>query len=337
MRFAHPEAFLLGLFLPLYMWWVWFQKPTNKGKGIPLPTYQYLKLIHKRFHWKLWLPRVFWLFGFIFLILALARPQAGREVTLSKQKGIDIILALDTSGSMLAEDFQPNRLEAAKRVIVEFIRLQQNNRIGVVVFAGRSFTLLPLTTDYSLVAQAVQEIHPHIVKIDGTAIGDGIANAIYRFKQDNLKSRVLILLTDGENTAGNIRPLVAAEVARQKNIRIYTIGMGKTEGVPIPVTDPRTGRRYYARDRNGNLYLSRVNGEELAKIAQITGGQYFQADNPQKLTAIYQKIAAMEKTTFETRRIMLYQERMLWFALPALLLMLLAQGLQVTVGRILRV
>lgn len=336
MRFANPEAFLVLLFLPLGAW-LWRRTPADPGGSLPLPTYQWLKSIRRGLSWKIWLPRLCSLSAVVLLILALARPQAGREITVSRAKGVDIILALDTSGSMLAEDFQPNRLEAAKRVISEFIRQQQTNRIGMVVFAGRSFTLLPLTTDYTLMAQTVQEIHPQIVKIDGTAIGDGIANAIYRFRQDNLKSRVLILLTDGENTAGNIRPLVAAEVARQKNVRIYTIGMGKAEGVPIPVTDPRTGQRYYVRDRNGNLYLSRINAEELIKIAQTTGGQYFQADNAEKLTAIYQKIAAMEKTEFEVRRTTLYQERMIWFALPALLLLLLAQLLQLTVARVLRV
>jgi len=267
----------------------------------------------------------------------MARPQAGREVTSTKEKGVDIILALDTSGSMLAEDFLPNRLEAAKKVIAEFVRNQKSNRVGMVVFAGRSFTLLPMTTDYSLIIEAIKDIHPHIVKIDGTAIGDGISNAIYRFREDNLKSRVLILLTDGENTAGNIKPLVAAQVARQKNVRIYTIGMGKAEGVPIPVTDPRTGQRYYVRDRSGNLYLSRINAKELTEIAQLTGGLYFQADNAEKLKDIYKRIAEMEKAEYEVKHTTLYLEQMVWFGVPALILLMLALLMNLTVSRVLRV
>ena len=337
MHFANPEAFLLLLLLPVYLGYRLSQSEPMTS-ALPLPTYQQLVAIRQPWLWKLWLPRLCTLLGTLLLIAALARPQTGREVITSREKGVDIILALDTSGSMLAEDFQPNRLEAAKNVILDFVRAQRSNRVGMVVFAGRSFTLLPMTTDYALLRETIREINARTVKIDGTAIGDGIANAVYRFRKDNLKSRVLVLLTDGENTAGNIQPLVAAQVARQRNVKIYTIGMGKAEGVPIPLRDPRTGQRYYARDaRTGQLYLSRINSQELQKIAEITGGQYFQADNARTLNAIYQKIASMEKAEFEIKRSTRYQEKMEWFTAPALLLLSLAVLLELTLARVLRV
>lgn len=336
MRFANPEAFLLLLLLPVVVLLRQKYRPERR-EALPLPTFSRLLELPRTGLWKLWLPRFLYLLGVLCLIGALARPQFGREITSSKEKGVDIILALDTSGSMQAEDFQPNRLEAAKKVISEFVANQKSNRIGVVVFAGRSFTLLPLTTDYPLVLDAIKDIHRGTVKIDGTAIGDGIANAVYRFKSENAKSRVIVLLTDGENTTGNIEPLVAAQVARQKNVKIYTIGMGKAEGVPIPMTNPQTGERFYVRDRNGNLFLSRINAKELAEIAQTTGGLYFQADNAEKLNAIYARIGQMEKSEFETKRTTLYLEQMIWLALPALILLTLSFVLRTTLGRVVRV
>lgn len=336
MRFANPEAFLLLLLLPVFVLLRRKYRPLRQG-ALPLPTYSRLLEMPRSGYWKLWLPRVLYLLGVLCLIGALARPQFGREITRSKEKGVDIILVLDTSGSMQAEDFQPNRLEAAKKVISEFVATQKSNRVGVVVFAGRSFTLLPLTTDYPLVLDALKDIHKGTVKIDGTAIGDGIANAVYRFKSENAKSRVIVLLTDGENTMGNIQPLVAAQVARQKNIKIYTIGMGRAEGVPIPMTDPQTGKRFYLRDRNGTLFLSRINAKELTEMAHLTGGLYFQADNAEKLTAIYERIGQMEKSEFETKRTTLYLEQMIWLALPALLFFALSFIFRTTLGRVVQV
>jgi Ca-activated chloride channel family protein len=336
MRFANPEAFLLLLLLPVFAFLRRKYRPDRQA-ALPLPTYSRLMELPRSGHWKLWLPRFFYLLGVLCLIGALARPQFGREITSSKEKGVDIILALDTSGSMQAQDFQPNRLEAAKKVISEFVANQKSNRIGVVVFAGRSFTLLPLTTDYALVLDAIKDIHKGTVKIDGTAIGDGIANSVYRFKSENAKSRVIVLLTDGENTMGNIQPLVAAQVARQKNIKIYTIGMGKAEGAPVPMINPQTGQLSYMRDRQGNLFLTRINAKELTEMANLTGGLYFQADNAEKLTAIYERIGQMEKSEFETKRTTLYLEQMIWLALPALILLSLSFILRTTLGRVVRV
>jgi len=320
MHFASPAAFLLLLLLPVYLLWKRRQQPL----GLPFSALSLFSQVRRAWPWQQWLAKISYLLFFVLLIIALARPQAGREVVSTTQKGIDIMLAFDTSASMLAEDFSPNRLEAARQVTHDFVRQQDGNRVGLVVFAGRAFTLMPLTGDYQLLEDAIETIHEEIVKEPGTAIGDAIANALYRFRDDNTHSRVIVLLTDGENTAGNTQPIVAAQMARQKNITVHVIGMGKPEGAAVPVIDPRTGRRVYLRDARGNVYLARINEEELKQIASLTGGLYFRADKQEKLTAIYAQIAQMEQSEFETRRTTVYAERMLWFLLPAFLFLLLA-------------
>ncbi len=332
MRFADPAWFALFLLIPIYLGFKWKQR--GRQQGLPFAPWTDLKQVTGR-------PGslvIFYLMQFAFfscIVFAMARPQSGREEVKTTQEGIDIMLAVDTSASMLAEDFRPNRLTAAKRVLENFINKQQSNRLGVVVFAGRSFTLMPLSTDYALIADSIKEIHPQIVKRGGTAIGDALSNAIYRFRKDNTTSRAIILLTDGENTVGETEPLVAAQIARQKNIRVHVIGIGKPEGVPVPVINPATGRREYLRDGRGNLYLSRINEEDLKKIASLTGGLYFRADNENSLTAIYDQINAMEKTRFETRKRTIYSEKMHWFLIPGLLFFLLALLLRLKQGEVL--
>lgn len=334
MKFASPEAFLLLLLWPVYMGLVW--RMRSQRSGLPLATYRFLAPL-RRWEWRVWLPGTLYLLGFVLVVGALARPQSGREVVKQTQQGVDVMLAVDTSGSMLAEDFTPNRLEVAKQVLQDFVTEQEGNRLGIVVFAGRSFTLLPLTTDQNLVAESLGDITADMVAVDGTAIGDAIANALYRFNKDNTKSRVLILLTDGENNAGNVQPLIAAQFARQRNVKIYTIGMGKPGGAPIPFFDRQTGQRTYVRDRYGNFFLTRINEEDLKAIAQATGGLYFKADNKQKLAEIYRRIAQMEKSDFEVRRSTRYTELMIWLLLPALLVWGLAYTLEATVCRQVRV
>ncbi|PKL74655.1 MAG: aerotolerance regulator BatA, partial [Candidatus Melainabacteria bacterium HGW-Melainabacteria-1] len=302
---------------------------------LPFPALSLFEGMRRPKPWLSWLAALCYLLGTGLLIAALARPQLGQEFVRSTQKGIDIMLAVDVSASMLAEDFSPNRLVAAKRVLDTFIARQQGNRLGVVVFSGRSFTLIPLTTDYHLVADSVATIVPEMVKEPGTAIGDSIANALYRLRKQTTPSRVIVLLTDGENTAGDTEPLIAAQMARQQNIRIHVIGMGRPEGVPVPVIDPRTGRKVYLRDSRGNLYLSRINEPDLRKIASLTGGLYFRADNENTLTAIYEQINQMEKTEFETRKRTVYSEQMHWFLAPALFCFLLMLLLKWSRGQVL--
>ncbi|MGV3524644.1 MAG: VWA domain-containing protein [Candidatus Sericytochromatia bacterium] len=332
MRLAQPEALWLLLLLPVYLVWRWRQAAHQ---GLPYSALSLLQGVGKTRPWSHWLIAGFNLLGVLLLIGALSRPQMGREMVKTTQKGIDIMLAVDTSASMLAEDFKPNRLEAAKKVLENFIVKQQGNRLGMVVFAGRSFTLIPLTSDYGMVTESVKEIHPEMVREAGTAIGDALTNALYRFREDSPTSRVIVLLTDGENTAGDTQPLVAAQMARQKNIRVHVIGIGTPEGVPVPVIDPRSGRKVYLREPNGELYLSRINEEDLRKMASMTGGLYFRADSENTLNAIYNQINEMEKTEFETSKRTVYAERMQWLLLPGLLLLVIAGILRALKGQIL--
>ncbi len=319
MRFAYPYAFGLLALLPVYVWWAKSRQKRHR-EGLPLT---HLRELSGPFTSRFWgggalrlLMYVCFVLFWLGFVAALARPQMGQTIERQKVRGVDIILAVDTSLSMLAEDLQPNRLEVAKEVIQKFIQLQQGNRLGVVVFAGQSYTLLPLSTDYAMVSDAVSEIAIDMIDKGGTAIGDAITNGVYRFRDDNPKSRVIILLTDGEKTEG-MDPIDAAKVASQRGIKIHTIGLGKREGAPIPVIDRYTGRRTYARDADGNLYLSQLKGEDLKKISQLTGGQFFRADSVDTLEKVYAQINAMEKADFETRTQTLYREQMHWFLWPA--------------------
>lgn len=200
MRFAYPYAFTLLLLIPLY-YWGWRRWQQQKTQGLPLTHLRGLAALSRRvtnFSWATFMAQLCLLLFWVGLVSAIARPQMGQTVEKSKVRGVDIILAVDTSLSMLAEDLKPNRLAVAKEVIQQFIQIQNGNRLGVVVFAGQSYTLLPLSTDYAMVSESVADIEIDMIDKGGTAIGDAIANGVYRFKDDNPKSRVIILLTDGE-------------------------------------------------------------------------------------------------------------------------------------------
>lgn len=333
MRFANPEALWLLLLIPVYLIWQLLLRP--RGKGLPFPALSLFAEVKRTQPWLRWLSSLSYLLCVALLILALARPQEGHELTRTTQKGIDIMLVVDVSLSMMAEDFSPNRIEAAKTVLKSFIKRQQGNRLGIVVFSGKSFTLIPLTTDYNLVADSVTTISPDMVKQGGTAIGDALSNAIYRLRKQTTQSRAIILLTDGENTAGDTKPLVAAQIARQMNIRVHTIGVGSTQGVPIPVVDKRTGRRFYLRNPDGSVFRSSMRETELRQIASMTGGLFFRADNENTLTAIYDQINQMEKTEFESSKRIIYSEKMQWFLIPGILLLLLTMLLTWSRGQIL--
>lgn len=333
MRFANPEAFWFLLLLPVYLLWQWRQR--RPATGLPFPALSLFDGVRRPWPWLLWLASLCHLLVFVCLIAALARPQQGREVIRTTTKGIDIMLVVDVSASMMAEDLKPNRIEATRMVLRQFVSAQQGNRVGIIVFSGKSFTLIPLTTDYHLVADSVETIAPEMVKEPGTAIGDGIANGIYRLRKQKTPSQVIILLTDGENTAGDTQPLVAAQMARQLNIKIHTIGVGRPEGAPIPVIDPQTGKKYYLRNPNGSLYISTMKEDDLRHIAAWTGGQYFRADNENTLSAIYAQINQMEKTEFESQKQTVYGEQMHWLLWPALILLLMMLVLRWTRGQIL--
>lgn len=268
----------------------------------------------------------------ILLIVALARPQSTSRTEEFLTEGIDIMLALDISGSMAAEDFKPsNRLFVAKRVVADFIRGRKNDRIGMVVFAGKSFTQAPLTLDYGVLIHFLNKIHLKMIE-DGTAIGMAIANGMNRLRNSKAESKVMILLTDGMNNRGRINPITAAKMAQALGIKIYTIGVGKIGGAPIPTMDPVYGK-VYARNPDGSLLLTKMDEGGLMDIAEITGGKYFRAIDSEKLVGIYKQIDEMEKTEMEIKEYMRYGELFPYFTWPAFFLLLTGIFLEYTVFR----
>jgi Ca-activated chloride channel family protein len=235
------------------------------------------------------------------LVIAAARPQAGSTHVKIVGRGIDIVLAVDASGSMKAEDFSPrNRLQVAKDVAQQFVSSRPGDRIGLVVFGSESFTLCPLTLDHTLLVDLLSSVDFDMVE-DGTAIGMAIANASNRLRETDGKSKVVVLLTDGRNNSGRIDPLTAAELAATLGIKVYTIGAGTIGLVPYPVDDPMLGRRYERRQFD-------LDEETLRKIAAITGAEYFRATSPEALADVYETIGQMEKSPIESLQYVAYKE-----------------------------
>lgn len=270
-------------------------------------------------------PGLFRALAFAALVVALARPQTGITSQTVLTEGLDIVLVLDISTSMLAEDLEPNRLGAAKAVAASFVSGRQNDRIGLVAFAGEAFTQAPLTLDYGVVTTLLAELETGMIE-DGTAVGMGLATAIKRLQASDAESKVVILLTDGRSNRGEIGPATAAQMAQALGVRVYTIGAGSRGTARVPVGDPTGGQRYATM---------RVDIDEasLREVAERTGGQYFRATDTESLAAIYEEIDQLERTEMEVENFVQYQER---FALPlglGLLFLLVELGLSHTVLR----
>ena len=288
--FAYPWILYLLILVPLMILWYWKKGKANQ----PSITYSSLKIFNEfpptwkeRFRH---LPIILRSLAVAFLIIALARPQSyssGQNIT---TEGIDIVMALDISGSMISEDLKPNRVEAAKKVIDSFINSRPNDRIGLVVFARQAFTQCPMTIDHNVLENLLRKVEPGMVP-DGTAIGNGLADAVNRLKNGQAKSKVIILLTDGVNNSGEIDPLTAAEIAKTFGIRVYTIGVGTDGEAPYPVQTP-FGIRY-------QMMPVQIDEGLLQQIANITGGQYFRATDNRTLSNIYKKIDKLEKTKID--------------------------------------
>jgi Ca-activated chloride channel family protein len=274
-----------------------------------------------------WLPPVLNFFIISLIIIAIARPQSTSEDETVEKEGIDIIISMDISGSMEACYFKPNRLEAAKNVACEFIHARENDRIGIVLFAGESFTQCPLTTDRSTLVNLMTQVKNGIID-DGTAIGMGLANAVARIKDSDAKSKVVILLTDGMNNCGEIEPVSAAEIAATYGIRVYTIGVGTQGYAPYPTTDI-WGRKVYEQVKVD------IDEATLQKIAKITDGQYFRATDNQALKNVYKKIDELEKTKMLSMTISHSEDLFHPFLLWALILMILNVLIRMTVGAVL--
>lgn len=249
------------------------------------------------------------------LIVAVARPQSSELSSTNTTEGIDIMLAIDVSGSMLARDFTPDRMEAAKETAAQFIVDRSNDRIGIAVFAGESYTQSPLTTDKRTLQMLVTQIRSGLID-DGTAIGNGLATAVNRLRESDARSKVIILLTDGVNNAGQVAPLTAAEIAKTYGIRVYTIGVGTHGTAPMPYYD-RFGRTVFMDAP------VEIDEQMLTEIAAMTGGEYFRATDNSSLREVYERINALEKTKIETNEFTKYHELYEIYALIALALLVL--------------
>ena len=325
MTFLHPELLWLLLLLPalLIIYIVWRRR---QHASLRVPSLLFLRdmrgglrvyLRHSLFALRL--------LALGLIIVALARPQSSSSWSEDRVEGIDIMLTMDISTSMLAMDFQPNRVEAAKEVAMRFIANRPNDNIGLVVFAGESFTACPLTQDHATLINRLREMTPGMIE-DQTAIGSGLATAISRLKDSKTKSKVIILLTDGANNTGNISPKMAADLAKTFGISIYTIGVGSGAGeAPYPI---QTALGVVVRNMPVDL-----DEPTMRQIADVSGGAYFRATDNESLSAIYQKIDQLEKTKLSTRNYHTTYEEFFIFVLAAALLLLLEFILRSTVLR----
>ncbi len=267
------------------------------------------------------LPYLMKILASILLIIAIARPQSSTNWEESTTQGIDIILAMDISGSMLARDLKPDRLEASKNVAIEFIQKRKNDRVGLVIFSGESFTQCPLTTDHNVLVNLFKDVKSGMVN-DGTAIGMGLATSINRLKDSKAISKIIILLTDGVNNSGMVAPLTAAEIAQKFGIRVYTIGVGTQGFAPYPFQTP-FGIKYQDVE-------VKIDEETLQDIATLTNGKYFRATNNNSLKEIYEDIDKLEKSKIEVTKFHKRSEEFVLFSLCALILLCLGFILQIT-------
>jgi len=322
-EFAYPWVLWTLIIVPLL--WLWhFLRFQQRKIEVQLPT---LKLATQA---KPTLKMVLYHFLFLaktaavgLLIVAIARPQSSSSWQNVKAEGIDIILTMDISGSMLAKDLEPNRLEAAKEVAIEFIDKRINDRIGLVIYAGEAYTQSPLTTDHSVIKNLMGSLKNGMVE-DGTAIGVGLATAVNRLKDSKAKSKVVILLTDGTNNSGDIPPLTAAEIARKFGVKVYTIAVGTNGMAPMPMRYPN-GQVVY---QNQKVYIDEVT---LKKIAKQTNGMHFRATDNESLEEIYAKIDELEKTEIDVKEFRKRNERFYPWAMAAAILLLLEFILRKTI------
>lgn len=324
LTFKNPELFyLLLVIIPMVAWYIFRQKRNTASIQVS-STAAVFKAPKTIRHYLRHLIFVAQILALAFFVVVLARPQSSSSWENVTTEGIDIVIALDISSSMLARDFQPDRLEAAKNVAMEFISGRQHDRMGLVVFAGEAFTQCPLTTDRAVLLNLFKDIKSGLIE-DGTAIGNGLATAVSRIKDSEAVSRVIILLTDGENNRGEIAPMTAAEIAKTFGIRVYTIGVGTVGTAPYPVQTP-----FGIELRDMEV---KIDENLLTQIAQVTGGQYFRATSNKKLEEIYKEIDALEKSKIDVQQFSRKSEEFLPFAIIGLLFFIASVILRTTVFR----
>ena len=329
MELVNKEYLLLLLLLIPYLLWYILYRKRSEPTFTMSDTYAY-NFIKKS--WKmriLHLPVFFRIVTFICIVIILARPQTHNSWGNKSVEGIDIMLAMDVSTSMLAEDLKPNRMEAAKKVAAEFISDRANDNIGLTIFAGEAFTQCPMTTDHASLLNLLQGVRTDIASrgliADGTAVGMGLANAVSRLKESKAKSKVIILLTDGSNNMGDISPLTAAQIAKSLGIRVYTIGVGTNTVAPYPVMVG--GTTQYVN------VPAEIDTKTLKDIAQSTDGSFYRATNNAELKEIYNDIDRLEKTKMDVKKFSKRYEDYEPFALIAILSLLLEILLRLTILR----
>ena len=315
--FAYPKLLWLLLILPPLGYWL-FARDKKTRPYLHYSDSSYRSVLKKTWRQRLYPSlHVLRLLAVALLVVALARPQSTSKQSSKNIEGVDIVMAMDISGSMLAEDFSPNRLEASKQLAREFVRGRESDRIAVVAFSGEAYTQCPLTIDHGILENRIRQLKSGVIT-DGTALGDGLAVSINRIRQSDAKSKVIILLTDGVNNAGSIDPLTASDIAKTYGIRVYTIGVGTRGLAPYPYKTP-FGIQYQ------NVQVE-IDENLLKQIADETGGMYFRATNKNRLKAVFEEIDKLEKTKIE---VLSYEQRaeefkpFLWAALALLLLELL--------------
>lgn len=329
MEFANKEYFLLLLLLiPYLVWYIKFRKRTEATMTVS-DTWMLKdapQSLRQRLHW---VPMMLRCITLTLVVIILARPQSHNAWDERTVEGIDIMLAMDVSTSMLAEDLQPNRIEAAKSVAQSFISNRPNDNIGMTIFAGEAFTQCPMTTDHTSLLNLLKNVRTDIASRglieDGTAIGMGLANAITRLKDSKAKSKVVILLTDGSNNSGDISPLTSAEIAKSLGIRVYTIGVGTNGTAKYPM--PVAGGVQYVR------IPVEIDSQTLSKIATTTDGHFYRATNTSELKKCYEDIDKLERTKLNVKKFSKRYEAFQPFAIAALITLLLEVLLRLTVFR----
>jgi len=322
MRIAQIDfIYVLLILLPLLIAFYWFvfgmkRKAKERFGNLDLIEKLSLSVSQKKQRWKVTLI----LLGTFFLLFSLARPQLGTKLTLMKREGVDIVIAMDVSISMMAEDIKPNRLEKAKQEVNGLISRMRGDRVGLVAFAGVPFIQCPLTLDYSAAKMFLDIIDVNLIPQPGTAIGDAVRTSIQAFNQKERKYKALILLTDGEDHDSD--PLGAAEEASKEGIRIYTIGIGSVQGEPIPIKNNQGQITGFKKDKEGSVVVSKLDEVTLQKIALTTGGKYYHATSGEmELDKIYDEISKMETKELEGKLLTQYEDRYQYFLLVSVILL----------------
>jgi len=328
MHLANPNFLYLLLFIPIYLVYIYIVK--RKKKGIIISVFSDLVKANNqnkkiKFYFKYF--RHFLIIIIIVLwCLVLARPQGRFEKEDVSKKGIDIIIAIDVSQSMLAEDLKPNRIEAAKLTLEKFVDNLNDDRLGIIVFSGQAFTQSPLTFDYNILREYINNIstnsiNKNAIGLSGTAIGDAILSAINRFKKSEDRTKVLVVITDGDANTG-IDPVIAAKKAKENDIKLYTVGIGKSGGAPLPITDIN-GKKTYAKNLDGSKFMTTFNEDALKNIANVADGQYFRVSDNKSFNKVMSEINSFKKKDIKINTTIEYTENFYYYLIILMIILLL--------------